>query len=243
MPSSPSATPRSPGWLTATPYAHRGLHGAGKRENSRAAFEAAIAAGFGTELDVQRSRDGHAMVFHDDALDRLTDAVGRLDKWDAASLQAIRLRGTEETIPTLAEITTLIGGRAPLLVEIKADRRPVGALCRAVRAALSGDAAVMSFNPEVGRWFARHAPEVVRGLVVTEDGKRGWRGRIERRLALWRARPDFLAYDIRDLPSPFAAAARKRGLTILTWTVRNARDAEVAAVYADQIIHELPSRR
>ena len=29
---------------------------------------------------------------------------------------------------------------------------------------------------------------------------------------LWRARPDFLAYDIRDLPSRFAAAQRRRGL-------------------------------
>jgi hypothetical protein len=58
---------------------------------------------------------------------------------------------------------------------------------------------------------------------------------------LWRARPHFLAYDIRDLPSRFASAQRARGLPILTWTVRSRRDEEVASAYADQIIHELPA--
>jgi glycerophosphoryl diester phosphodiesterase len=100
--------------------------------------------------------------------------------------------------------------------------------------------AVMSFNPEAGAWFASRAPQITRGLVLTEHGKRGARGRFERRLALWRARPDFLACDIRDLPSRFASAQRSQGLPVLTWTVRNRRQEEAAAAYADQIIHELP---
>jgi glycerophosphoryl diester phosphodiesterase len=98
----------------------------------------------------------------------------------------------------------------------------------------------MSFNPEVGRWFERHAPRYIRGLVVTESGKGGLKGKIERRFALWRSGADFLAYDIRDLPSPFAAAARSRGLPLLTWTVASRRDEEAAFAFADQIIHELP---
>jgi glycerophosphoryl diester phosphodiesterase len=96
----------------------------------------------------------------------------------------------------------------------------------------------MSFNPEVGAWFARHAPHVLRGLVVTEHGKKGLRGRIERRLFLWRARPDFLAYDVRDLPSRFASRARARGLPVFTWTVRTDSDRARAAAHADQIIFE-----
>lgn len=245
MRSSQSSPIEAPAWLTATPYAHRGLHGPGRVENSRGAFEAAVAAGFGIELDVQLSRDGRAMVFHDYALDRLTDETGKVAERSAAELAAIRLRGQDEGISTLAEILSLIADRGPVLVEVKADRRRVATLCRDVARSLEsykGRAAVISFNPEVGRWFARHAPEVVRGLVVSEENKRGLRGRVERRLALWCARPHFLAYDIRDLPSRFAADARARGRPILTWTVRNARDAEVAAVYADQIIHELPAR-
>lgn len=215
-------------------------------ENSRAAFEAAIDAGFGIELDVQASRDGEAMVFHDYELERLTGEQGRVAGRGLAELQRIRLNGSDETIPTLRKVLELIAGRAPLLVEMKSPGPRVGLLCHAVARALegySGHAAVMSFNPEVGGWFTRRAPDVLRGLVVTESGRRGRRGVLERRLALWRARPDFLAYDIRDLPSRFAAGARERGLPVLTWTVRSAREEEIASVYADQIIHELPPAR
>lgn len=235
-----------PAWLTATPYAHRGLHGPERIENSRAAFEAAIAAGFGIELDVQASREGEAFVFHDYELDRLTDAKGRVADRSASDLRRLSLRGQAETMPSLEEALALVAERAPLLIEVKAPGRKVAPLCRSISQALGGyqgDAAVMSFNPAVGHWFARHAPHVPRGLVVTESGKRNMRGRIERGLAMARARPDFLAYDIRDLPSRFASAVRARGLPVLTWTVRNRRDEEAASIYADQIIHELPRDR
>src|SRR3546814_8241602 len=70
----------------------------------------------------------------------------------------------------------------------------------------------MSFNPLVSAWFAAQAPHIVRGLVVSEEDKSGFKGRIERMLSHWRARPEFLAYDVRDLPSIFADRARRRGL-------------------------------
>src|SRR4051812_40726647 len=85
--------------LGARPFAHRGLHGNGRVENSRAAFEAAIAGGFGMELDVQLGRDGEAMVFHDYQLDRLTEATGDVADLTVAELGATRLRGTDEAIP------------------------------------------------------------------------------------------------------------------------------------------------
>jgi hypothetical protein len=47
-----------------------------------------------------------------------------------------------------------------------------------------------------------------------------------------------MAYDVRDLPSPFAAAQRARGLPVLTWTVRSADLRERAALYADAPIAE-----
>jgi glycerophosphoryl diester phosphodiesterase len=96
----------------------------------------------------------------------------------------------------------------------------------------------MSFNPEVARWFSAHAPRVLRGLVVTENGKRGLRGRLERAFAFWRSGAQFLAYDIRDLPSRFA---RKRRVPVFTWTVRSEADRARAALHADQIIYEVPA--
>ncbi|MEA3029117.1 MAG: hypothetical protein QOG13_442 [Sphingomonadales bacterium] len=240
MPSSPSRQAELAG-LIAKPFAHRGLHGEGRIENSRAAFAAAIAAGHGIELDVQASADGEAVVFHDYDLERLTDGDGALRTLGAAELGRIRLKGSDETIPTLAEILALVAGRAPLLIEVKSPGRRVAGLTRAVLRALAdyrGPVAVMSFNPGIGRRLARLAPHILRGLVVTEDGQPR-RRRIRRRLALWWSRPDFLAYDIRDLPSRFAAAAR---LPVLTWTVRNEDDRRRAARHADQIIYEVAAR-
>ncbi len=229
------------GRLTASPLAHRGLHGRGRVENSRAAFRAAIAKGHGIELDVQASSDGHAMVFHDYELDRLTEETGPVAERSAAELQRIRLSGSEETIPTLPDILEIVASQVPLLIEVKAPDRNVAHLCLAVYRALEGyrgPVGVMSFNPEVARWFAKHAPRITRGLVVTESDKGRVRGWIERRFALWRAQPDFLAYDVRDFPSRLARSARRRGVPVFTWTVRNARQAKIGRTNADQIIYE-----
>lgn len=242
----PAPDPKRVAKLTAAPFAHRGLHGAcrgaGRIENSRAAFEAAIRNGHGIELDVQASADGFPFVFHDYDLDRLTDQTGPVANRTASELQRIRLKDSGETIPTLSEILQLIGSRVPLLIEVKAPTPNVAPLCLGVFSALEGyrgPVGVMSFNPEVSRWFALHAPRVTRGLVVSERGKRRhFREWAERRLGLWRARPDFLAYDVRDLPSRFAARARDRGIPVLTWTVKGAKLAKVAARHADQIIYE-----
>jgi glycerophosphoryl diester phosphodiesterase len=209
--------------LAGVPFAHRGLHGCVRIENSRAAFEAAIRLGHGIELD------------------RLTDESGPVAGRTAAELRQIRLKGSGETIPTLREVLELVASRVPLLIEVKAPAKNVVPLCLSVFRALEGyrgPVAVMSFNPEVSRWFLLHAPRVTRGLVVTESGRRRVRGWAERLLGLWRARPDFLAYDVRDLPSRFAASARGRGIPVLTWTVRGGKQARIAAKHADQMIYE-----
>jgi glycerophosphoryl diester phosphodiesterase len=236
----PAPEPRRIAPLIAYPYAHRGLHGRGVIENSRGAFLAAIAAGHGIELDVQASRDGDAFVFHDYELERLSEGSGAVSALGSDDLARVRLKGSDETVADLPEILTLIAGKVPLLIEVKARDRKVGPLCLSVFRALDGyrgAVGVMSFNPEVGRWFALHGPRILRGLVVTE-GRRKWRGGLARRLALWRSQAQFLAYDVRDLPSRFAARARRRGLPVFTWTCRNAEDRARAAAHADQPIYE-----
>jgi glycerophosphoryl diester phosphodiesterase len=229
-------------WLDAVTYAHRGLHGGGVPENSQAAFAAAMARGMGIECDVLRSSDGVAMVFHDWELDRLTGESGRVKDRSAEALGRIALSGSSEGIPTLRQVLDRVNGQVPILIEVKtrADR-PVAALCLAVRRVLEGyqgPHAVMGFDPRVARWFATHSPLTLRGLVVTEENDKALAGRIRRHLALWHARPDFLAYDIRDLPSRFAASQRARGLPVLTWTVRSAEHRARAETHADAAIAE-----
>ena len=239
---SPAPAAKKVAWLREWSFAHRGLHGAGLPENSPGAFAAAIAKGMGIECDVQRSSDGQAMVFHDFELDRLTSESGPVARRSAEQLGQIVLSGSSDTIPTLRQLLDSVAGRVPLLIEIKSRREHrIAALCLAVRRVLEGyqgPHGVMSFDPRVSRWFARHSPLTVRGLVMTEENDKAVAGAVRRRLALWHARPDFLAYDIRDLPSRFAAAQRKRGLPVTSWTVRSAEHRERAAQYADAPIAE-----
>jgi glycerophosphoryl diester phosphodiesterase len=235
-------------FLKKQPFAHRGLHGAGKLENSMSAFHAAVDAGMGIELDVRASRDGEAMVFHDDTLERLTQEHGPVGARTRAALQRIRFTDQAETIPALDDVLTMVAGRVPILIEIKIDTMNVGLLCLAVRRALEGYRAqvgVMSFNPEVCRWFRRHAPRLARGLVITQsldiDLAASFKARFKRHVSLWRAKPDFLAYDIGDLPAPFPTQQRARGLPVLTWTVRTAEQERIASECADEVIFERPS--
>ena len=230
-------------WLKGVTYAHRGLHGPGRPENALSAFAAAIEAGYGIECDVQRSSDGQAMVFHDWELDRLTAETGLVIERSAAKLSQIKLIGNDEDlIPTLRDLLDLVAGRVPLLIEVKT--RPstrIPAICLAVRRMLEGyrgPVAVMSFDPRVSRWFARHSSHIVRGLVMMEEGSRTLFARTRRHIALWQAKPDFLAYDITDMPSRFAGSQRKRGFPVLTWTVNTPELLERALKHGDGPIAE-----
>lgn len=238
----PAPSPERVGWIGGHVFAHRGLHGHGVVENSASAARAAIAAGLGIECDIQRSADGRPMVFHDWDLQRLTgrpEATGALAE---NQIRALRYTGTGEDPITLPDLLELVEGQVPLLIEIKSRRGyDVERTCSLVRDALRGyrgEHGVMSFDPRVSRWFWRNSPQTVRGLVVTEEKHKGLWGDMRRHGALWTARPEFLAYDVRDLPGRFPAAQRARGLAVATWTVRSAGQRALAALHADAPIAE-----
>jgi glycerophosphoryl diester phosphodiesterase len=106
------------GTSTTIAFAHRGGSGEAP-ENTLPAFEAAVALGYRyLETDVQVTRDGVLLVFHDSTLERLTDRVGRVCE---LSLDEVReadagyaftpdggltypFRGTGIVIPTLEEL-------------------------------------------------------------------------------------------------------------------------------------------
>lgn len=224
--------PASLAWLARGAYAHRGLHDEAIPENSLASFRAAIAAGLGIECDIRKSGDGRAIVFHDATLDRMTDALGLVEAQSVGRLTSVALAHSEERIPTLLDALRLVAGDVPLLLELKTDRdRAVDPLCRAVRRDLEGyggEVAVMSFDPRVSRWFSERLPDMPRGLVVTEENARTITGAIRRRLSIRRSRAQFLAYDVRDLPSGTAGASRKKGMPLLSWTVRGAAQLDTA---------------
>lgn len=239
------APPPEPGrvrWLGDWTYAHRGLHGPGRMENSPTAFRAALDAGLGIECDIQRSRDGIAMVYHDWDFSRLYDRSEACDTLDAADWRTLRSASGEEGPVALTDLLDLVAGRVPLLIEIKSRRGyAVERSCEQVVEALAGYAgrhAVMSFDPRVARWLRGYAPHILRGLVMREDEHGHTRQAWQRHLALWIAKPDFVAYHVKALPSPFVASLRGHGTPVLTWTVDSPASLAVASAHADAPIAE-----
>ena len=246
--------PVLPNAFLRTPIAHRGYHdrAAGRIENSRAAVRAAIAAGYGIEIDIQPSSDGVAMVFHDDTLDRLTGAKGPIRARPAAELQALTLTDGGEGIPTFAEILRIVGGQVPLLVEIKdqdgASGPNVGALEEQVAAALNdyaGPVAVMSFNPHSMAAMARLAPQVPRGLTTCSYPAKDWPDIAEAERARLRGIPDydrvgacFISHEANDLANPRVAEIRAAGGRILCWTIRSPEAEAAARKLAENITFE-----
>lgn len=229
------------------PLAHRGLWSpGGAPENSLAAFQAACAAGYGIELDVQLSADGEAMVFHDDSLARMTGAAGRLAERTAAQLAELRLAGSDERIPTLREALAVIGRRALVLVELKSPPGQVGPLeqrAHEVLADHAGPVAVIGFNPYSHAWFADRFPGVLRGLDsysyadakgVSPEQKRAYAA-LEH---LDVARPHFLALGIDLLPGEPARRRRAEGLPVVAWTVREPGQWDQVSGECDNYIFE-----
>lgn len=236
------------------PIAHRALHDAalGRPENSRAAVRAAIAHGYGIEIDLQLSADGAAMVFHDYALTRLTGAQGTVRQTDARALSDIALSGGDgETIPALPEILEIVKGAVPLLIELKdqdgAMGPDIGPLEAATAAALhgyGGPVAVMSFNPNSVAELARLCPDVPRGLTTSGYDPDDWPfgvaicDRLRGIPDFARTGASFISHEAADLSRNRVQLLRRQGVPVLCWTIRSAAAEASARRLADNITFE-----
>lgn len=236
------------------PFSHRGLHDKtkGRIENSLSAFRAAVAAGYGIELDLQLSKDGIAVVFHDPTLGRVTGESGPVIDRTAAELGRITLNGSTDTIPSFAEALDLVAGRVPLLVELKDQSHNLtetdGRLESAVAAALSnysGAVALMSFNPHSVAWMQKLCPLLPRGITTGSYPSDEWEGASAARSDELREIPDydrtgssFISHEVADLTRPRVAELKAKGARILCWTVRSAAMEAEARRVAQNITFE-----
>ncbi len=241
------------------PIAHRGLHDArfGPPENSTEAGLLALEKGFGIEIDVQLSADGQAVVFHDDTLDRMTSETGPVRGRTAAELTRIPLKcgdGAACRIPALADFLARIGGRTPVLIELKDQSGDLGptdgalevAVARILDKAVDPSAhAVMSFNPTMVAKMAELSPDVARGLVTDPFIPEVWPDVPETRRQRYRAIEDFrgtgacfISHNLLDLGSKAVAEVKAAGAKVLCWTVRSPAAAAKALRIADNITFE-----
>ncbi len=230
-------------------FAHRGLHKKDKTvpENSLAAFERASSYGYGMELDVQLSKDGQVVVFHDDTLNRVCGVDSRVDEKSYDELSKISLCGTTQTIPLFSEVLKTVRGRGPLIVELKNGKRNEE-LCEKTYTLLekySGEYCIESFNPFIVRWFKKNAPEVIRGQLANPP--KDYNGEVGPITAVilgncllnFLSRPQFIAYKI--TPKPFtvklceALGAMKVAWTSHDWVNEKFYDAVIFEFYKPKL--------
>lgn len=231
-------------------YAHRGLHSEDKSvpENSLPAFDKAAAAGYGIELDVQLSKDGQVVVFHDDDLNRVCGDARRVDEVDYAELKEMKLCQTEETIPLFSTVLETVNGRSPLIVELKTGRRN-DELCRKTCETLAGyegNYCIESFDPRIVAWFRKNAPEILRGQLAAPaceyKNKKPLPFLLSHVLLNVIARPQFIAYKIGPRPLSVRLSelmgAMKVGWTSKDRASEKGRDAVIFEFYTPEVFYK-----
>lgn len=194
--------------------AHRGLHDEryDAPENTMRAFRRAIECGFGIELDVQLTKDGKLAVIHDDNLLRMCGVNMPLRSSTYDEIKGYKVAGTNEHIPTLENVLAEVGGRVPIIIDIKAET-DVDAICRKVGELLEeyqGEAAIQSFSPYVVEWFKNHKPNILRGQLAMNffDPRHERNDSFVQKLVLtfmlmnFKTQPDFISYDFMAFDSP-----------------------------------------
>lgn len=229
-------------FLLEGPIAHRGLFDQTYPENSIGAFIQATKAGFVSELDVQVTRDGYPVVFHDEDLARMTGQSGKIADFDLKQLKALRLNQTSAVIPTLGEVIQATSEAKGLLVEIKSAPH-MASVSRLVWQTMQNCPfpwAVESFNPLALLWYTRYAPQLPRGILIAHKSQLHPLQKLVLNPGLIRplVQPDFFAYDLRILPNPYAQSLRKQGKTVISWTIRTAQEWQKARCYSDNLIFD-----
>ena len=228
--------------------AHRGLYEKDQSvpENSLEAFRRAAEYGCGVELDVQLSKDGAVVVFHDDTVDRMTTEKGRVDSFTLKELQAMPLMGTEHRMPLFTDVMAVLDGVSPTIVELKSTPN-YPELCEktlAILRTLKGPYCVESFDPRIVRWFYKNAPDLTRGQLT--EAYPYWR---KAGLPVWRCvlmhtlfinfltHPQFIAFGRGKRPLCMLLG-RKLGAKTVFWTERPDSDHRTLAKRYDCRIFE-----
>lgn len=228
-------------------YAHRGYHNSeiGIPENTMAAFKEAVDRGFGIEFDINLSKDGKAVIMHDNSLKRMCGVDVNITDSVYEDIKAIKIGGTEQTIPLLSDILNLVDGRVPLLVELKTVGKNYAKLCEVVFLLLDdykGDYCVESFDPRVLMWMKKHRPSVVRGQLACHISSKSVHGKkavlLSNLMMNFLSRPHFVAYKFAERNNLSLKINRLAGAFVYYWTIRDEKSGQIALNENSAIIFE-----
>lgn len=229
-------------------YAHRGLfdNKTDAPENSLPAFQKAVEAGYGIELDVQLSKDGVPVVFHDASLKRMCGVEGNVWDYPLSELKQLKLADSNAEVPTLAEVLDVVDGKVPLIIEYKLYV-PQTKVCRLVNDLLrsyTGAYCIESFHPLALLWYRRHRPDVVRGQLCMEFWNEDkYRGNpfffvLSYLVTNAAARPDFIAYKHSDASNLSFRLTKRMGALSVAWTIKSQTQLEEAKKHFDLFIFD-----
>ncbi len=241
FPGESSLGQRAPFW--GVNHAHRGLHTHNQSipENSIAAFTAAVDAGYGIELDVQLSKDGEVVVFHDDDLLRACGVQKKVDELTYDELSELYLFDTQQKIPLLKDVLKTVDMRVPLIIELKTGKNNKE-LCRATWRLLrqyDGDICIESFDPMIVRWFKKYVPGLLRGQLAAHPFEKPYTlKRIVAGLCLanFLSRPHFIAYEKGE--RPLIIRVLQKFCMSVVWTANQNDDAPSLEMENDAVIFE-----
>lgn len=231
-------------------YAHRGYHDKPQvPENSMPAFARAIEHGWGAEFDVHIIKDGSLVVMHDSELMRCTGEEGIIEDLTIEQVKALRLEGTENTVPTFDEVLELFENSGmPLIIELKSHGKNQQALTEAVCKRLDsykGDFCIESFDPKVVKIVRKLRPEIIRGQLSMDFTKEpGSLSPVTAALATdlffnFMTKPHFVAYRFEDRKNKRNQDAIKAGIQPVSWTIRSMEDLLQAEAEGSIPIFEL----
>lgn len=234
-------------WIKEDLIAHRGFHTLDKSvpENTLLAFQHAIDRGYGIEMDINVCKDGTVVVFHDPNLKRLCGKDISLSDVNYDEIKEEKILSSNETIPTLKKVLAFVGGRVPLLIELK----PLGnndLLCEQFMEDMKdyqGKWAMHSFHPNTVNWFKKHHPEVIRGQVTEyfrddERMKKITKFLMKTMILNIFSKPDFINYGIHDMPNKYLDKAMKKGIICIGYASRNQEEFDFVKKYYHNSVFE-----
>jgi glycerophosphoryl diester phosphodiesterase len=234
-------------WLRENLIAHRGLHSQDLRvpENSLLAFKEALERGYSIELDINATKDGVVLAFHDFNLKRLCGVDLNLSDVTYEEIKHLKIHQTDEKITLLKEVLNLVDGKVPLLIEFK-PHGDIQILCESFMKTIrdyTGKYAIFSFHPKVVGWFKKHHPEIIRGQIAEyfkENKGMGWFSRYLLKSMFFNrwTKPDFISYGIKDLPNKYVDRFYKKGMTVISYAAKTEQELNFVKSHYHNVVFE-----
>lgn len=227
-------------------YAHRGLFNNNDNipENSTIAYINAIKEGYAIELDVTATKDNKYVCFHDSNLLRMTNNNIDIESITYEELLEFKLLDSKEQVPLFSDILKIVGGKVPLLIEIKSHKNYKKKL-KILTSLLDNynyPFAVFSFDFRIVYWFKKNRPNYIRGQISSffADSKLPKMPKWFLK-SMWFnkfTKPDFISYNILNVPNKYINREKNKNRIIFGYTAKSINEYNDKIKYLDNIVFE-----